>query len=128
MTNTTTNTVTSRDLFTAIINGDTLTAEYIAKAQSMLDALDKRNTARKSADSKEKKEVAERRSLVLAFLKENRDTVFSRDEIALAIEDNKVSASQASSACGQFVKDGLVNKSTVKVGKATKVVYQYVGE
>lgn len=125
MTNTTT--MTTREFLNAVINGE-ISDKEISKAQSMLDALDKRNESRKSADSKEKKEVAERRSLVLAFLKENRDTVFSRDEIALAIEDNKVSASQASSACGQFVKDGLVNKSTVKVGKATKVVYQYVGE
>ena len=125
MTNTTT--MTTREFLNAVINGE-ISDKEISKAKEMLDALDKRNTARKSADSKEKKEVAERRSLVLAFLKENRDTVFSRDEIALAIEDNKVSASQASSACGQFVKDGLVNKSTVKVGKATKVVYQYVGE
>ena len=125
MTNTTT--MTTREFLNAVINGE-ISDKEISKAKEMLDALDKRNTARKSADSKEKKEVAERRSLVLAFLKENRDTVFSRDEIALAIEDNKVSASQASSACGQFVKDGLVNKSTVKVGKATKVIYQYVGE
>lgn len=123
----TSNTITTRDFLNAVING-AVSDKEIAKAKEMLAALDKRNESRKSADSKEKKEVAERRSLVLAFLKENRDTVFSRDEIALAIEDNKVSASQASSACGQFVKDGLVSKSTVKVGKATKVVYQYVGE
>ena len=125
MTNTTT--MTTREFLNAVINGE-ISDKEISKAKEMLAFLDKRNESRKSADSKEKKEVAERRSLVLAFLKENRDTVFSRDEIALAIEDNKVSASQASSACGQFVKDGLVNKSTVKVGKATKVVYQYVGE
>lgn len=125
MTNATT--MTTREFLNAVINGE-ISDKEISKAQSMLDALDKRNTARKSADSKEKKEVAERRFLVLAFLKENRDTAFSRDEIALAIEDNKVSASQASSACGQFVRGGLVSKSTVKVGKATKVVYQYVGE
>ena len=123
----TSNTITTRDFLNAVING-TVSDKEITKAKEMLAALDKRNESRKSADSKEKKEVAERRSLVLALLKENRDTVFSRDEIALAIEDNKVSASQASSACGQFVKDGLVSKSTVKVGKATKVVYQYIGE
>lgn len=125
MTNTTT--MTTREFLNAVINGE-ISDKEISKAKEMLASLDRRNESRKSTDSKEKREVAERRSLVLAFLKENRETVFSRDEIALAIEDNKISASQASSACGQFVKDGLVSKSTVKVGKATKVVYQYVGE
>lgn len=123
MTNTTTNTITSRDLFTAIVNGDTLTAEHIAKAQSMLDALDKRNTARKSADTKDKREVADRRALVLEFFKNN-EGVFTRDDVANALEG--VTPSQASNACDAFVKASVLEKSDIKVGKSKRVAYSLI--
>ena len=123
MTNTTTNTVTSRDLFTAIINGDTLTAEHIAKAQSMLDALDKRNAARKSADTKDKREVADRRALVLEFFKNN-EGMFTRDDVANALEG--VAPSQAGNACDAFVKADVLEKFDIKVGKSKRVAYSLI--
>lgn len=121
MTNTTTtNTITSRDLFTAIINGDTLTAEHIAKAQAMLDALDKRNAARQSADTKDKREVADRRALVLEFFKNN-EGEFTRDDVANALEG--VTPSQVSSACIYFANLNIIERRETKVGKSKRIVY-----
>lgn len=124
ITNTTTiNTITSRDLFTAIIKGDTFTEAYIAKAQSMLDALDKRNTARKSADTKDKREVAGRRALVLEFFKNN-EGMFTRDDVANTLEG--VTPSQAGNACMYFCGMNVLEQGYIKVGKSKRVAYSLV--
>lgn len=122
-TTTTTNTITSRDLYTAIINGEALSDAHIEKAKALLSALDKRNTARKSADTKDKREVADRRALVLEFFKNN-EGVFTRDDVANALEG--VTPSQAGNACDAFVKAGVLEKSDIKVGKSKRVAYSLV--
>ena len=111
-------TMTTREFYTAVINGD-FSPEVTAKAQELLSALDARNEKRKSSDSKEKREAAARRELVLNFLKQN-EGAFTRDEIAAAvgIEPTKVTG-----ACNVLVKDGLVTKTEVKVDKARKTAY-----
>lgn len=92
------------------------------KASEMLASLDARNEKRKSAETKEKKETAERRAAVLAFLKEQTEPV-TRDTIAgvLDMEPAKVSG-----ACKGLVDAGLVTKSEVKVEKARKIAYSVV--
>lgn len=92
------------------------------KASELLAALDVRNEKRKGMETKEKKETAERRATVLAFLKEQTEPV-TRDTIAgvLDMEPAKVSG-----ACKGLVDAGLVEKSEVKVEKARKVAYSAV--
>lgn len=118
MTNTT---MTTREFLTAVIEGK-LDASVIDKAQSMLTALDARNEKRKSTESKEKKEAAARRELVLGFLREN-EGAFTRDAIA---EGTGLEPSKVTGACTALVKEGLVSKSKVKVDKAEKMAYSAI--
>lgn len=92
------------------------------KAHELLEKHDAQNEKRKGTESKEKKEVAERRAAVLAFLKEQTEPV-TRDTIAgvLDMEPAKVSG-----ACKGLVDAGLVEKSEVKVEKARKIAYSVV--
>lgn len=85
-------------------------------------ALDARNEKRKGAETKEKKEVAERRAAVLAFLKEQTEPV-TRDTIAGVLD---MDPAKVSGACKGLVDAGLVTKSEVKVEKARKVAYSAV--
>ena len=112
-------TMTNREFFAAVASAN-LSDEMTAKAQELIASLDARNDKRKSADSKEKRETAERREKVLAFLKENSNGLFSRKEIAEATE---LTEGQVTSACTALVKAELVTKSETKVDKTKKVVY-----
>jgi Fic family protein len=110
--------MTTREFLNAVIEGKVDSA-VIEKAQSMLESLDARNEKRKSTDSKEKKEAAARRELVLNFLKEQTEPL-TRDTIAGVLE---MEPSKVTGACTALVKEGLVNKSKVKVDKTEKVAY-----
>ena len=120
MTNTTT--MTTREFLNAVINGE-ISNKEISKAKEMLDALDKRNAARKSADTKDKREVADRRALVLEFFKNN-EGMFTRDDVANALEG--VTPSQAGNACDAFVKADVLEKFDIKVGKSKRVAYSLI--
>lgn len=110
--------MTNREFFVAVQNAN-ISDELSAKAQELLDSLDRRNDKRKSAESKEKKETAERRQKVLDFLKNN-EGAFTRDEIA---ERCELTAGQVTSACSALCKAELITKSEIKVDKARKVAY-----
>ena len=110
--------MTTREFLTAVIEGK-LDASVIDKAQSMLTALDARNEKRKSTDSKEKKEAAARRELVLNFLKGG-TSALTRDQIA---EGTGLEPSKVTGACTALVKEGLITKSEVKVDKSRKMAY-----
>lgn len=110
--------MTNREFYLSIIN-NTVTDETVNKASELLAALDARNEKRKGTESKEKKEAAERRNIVLAFLKEN-EGAFTRDQIAFKVD---MDPSKVSGACTTLVKSGLVTKSEVKVEKSRKVAY-----
>ena len=117
-----TNTVmTTRDFLNAVISSE-MSEDIKAKASELLAALDKRNEKRKSTDSKEKKEAAERREQVLNFLRSN-EGEFTREQIAEAVgfEPSKVTG-----ACTALVKEGLVSKSKVKVDKTEKMAYSAI--
>lgn len=92
------------------------------KASELLAALDARNEKRKGTETKEKKEVAERRAAVLAFLKEQTEPV-TRDTIAGVLD---MDPAKVSGACKGLVDAGLVTKSEVKVEKTRKVAYSAV--
>lgn len=117
----TTNTITARQYFQNVLNAH-LSAEMDALSEKYIKGLDARNEKRKGTETKEKKETAERRAAVLAFLKEQTEPV-TRDTIAgvLDMEPAKVSG-----ACKGLVDAGLVTKSEVKVEKARKVAYSAV--
>ena len=92
------------------------------KASELLAALDARNEKRKSTETKEKKETAERRERVLAFLKEQTEPV-TRDTIAGVLD---MDPAKVSGACKGLVNAGLVTKSEIKVEKSRKVAYSAV--
>lgn len=89
------------------------------KASELLAALDARNEKRRGTESKEKKEAAERREVVLEFLKTH-EGAFTRDMIAFEVD---MDPSKVSGACTALVKSGLVTKSEIKVEKSRKVAY-----
>ena len=113
--------MTIREFYQAVVEAN-INDELTTKATELIAALDARNEKRKSTETKEKKETAERRAAVLAFLKEQTEPV-TRDTIAgvLDIEPTKVSG-----ACKGLVDAGLVTKSEVKVEKSRKVAYSAV--
>lgn len=89
------------------------------KARELIAALDARNEKRKSTESKEKKEAAERRNVVLEFLKTH-EGAFTRDQIAFEVD---MDPAKVTGACTALIKEGLVVKSEVKVEKSRKVAY-----
>lgn len=118
--------MTNREFYQSVIDyasGVEMTCEEVdtltTKAQELLAALDARNEKRKSVESKEKKEAAERREVVLEFLKTH-EGAFTRDMIAFEVD---MDPSKVSGACTALVKSGLVTKSEIKVEKSRKVAY-----
>ncbi len=89
------------------------------KASELIAALDARNEKRKSTESKEKREAATRRELVLDFLREN-EGAFTRDAIA---EGCDLKPSEVTGACTWLVKSGDVVKTEVKIDKSKRVAY-----
>jgi len=115
----TTTTMTTREFYNAVIAAN-LSDDITAKAQTLLTALDARNEKRKSGDTKEKREAASRRGLVLGFLQEHKGDAFTRDAIAEALE---MSPAQVTAACKGLGDE--VTKAEVKIDKTRRVVYQY---
>lgn len=110
--------MTNREFYLSIIN-NTISDETVNKASELLAALDARNEKRKSTESKEKKEAAERRDAVLAFLKAN-EGAFTRDQISFEID---MDPAKVTGACTALIKEGLVTKSEIKVEKSRKMAY-----
>lgn len=109
--------ITARQYFQNVLDAhisdemDALSAKYIA-------GLDARNAKRKSADSKEKREVRARADAVKTFLMAHIGEQFTRDAIA---EGCGITAGQAQSACKALGE--IVTKSEVKIDKVRRVVY-----
>ncbi len=113
--------MTNREFYQSVINAN-ISEDTTIKATELLSALDARNEKRKSTESKEKREASARRGLVLGFLQSNPNEVFTRDQIAEAVN---LTPAQVTSAC-RILGDS-VTKSEAKFDKAKKVVYQYNG-
>lgn len=113
--------MTIREFYQAVIEAN-INDELTTKATELTAALDARNEKRKGMETKEKKETAERRAAVLAFLKEH-EGAFTRDQIAFKID---MDPAKVSGACKGLIDAGLVEKSEVKVEKARKVAYSAV--
>ena len=113
--------MTIREFYQAVIEAN-INDELTTKATELTAALDARNEKRKGTETKEKKETAERRAAVLAFLKEQTEPV-TRDTIAGVLD---MDPAKVSGACKSLVDAGLVTKSEVKVEKARKIAYSAV--
>ena len=109
--------MTTREFYLSVISGN-VTDVTIEKAHELLTALDARNEKRKSTDSKEKRESAERRNIVLSFLSNHKGECFTRDQIAFGVD---LDPAKVTGACTALVKDGLAVKSEIKVEKSRKV-------
>jgi len=110
--------MTIREFYNEVINAN-VSEDMTNKATELLAALDARNEKRKGTESKEKKEAAERREVVLEFLKTH-EGAFTRDMIAFEVD---MDPAKVSGACTALIKSGLVNKSEIKVEKSRKVAY-----
>lgn len=113
--------MTMREYHEAVLNAH-ISEEMDALAQKSIATMDNRNAKRKGVETKEKKEAAARRAVVLDFLKTH-EGAFTREQIAEATE---ISPSQVSGACTALVQNGLVAKSEVKIDKARKVAYSAI--
>jgi len=83
----------------------------------LIEKLNARNEKRKSADSKAKRESAERKAVVLKALS---DTPVFAEAIA---EANGLTVGQVRSALSALVREGVATKAEVKVDKARKMAY-----
>ena len=113
--------MTIREFYQAVIEAN-INDELTTKATELIAALDARNEKRKNTETKEKKETAERRAAVLAFL-QSHDGAWTRDQISFEID---MDPAKVSGACKGLIDAGLVEKSEVKVEKARKVAYSAV--
>lgn len=111
--------MTIREFYQAVIEAN-INDELTSKAAELTAALDARNEKRKSAETKEKREVAARYDVVAKFLTENKGNEFTRDAIAEACG---ISVGQAQSAALALVRAEAAKKSEIKVDKAKRVVY-----
>lgn len=111
--------MTTREYFQAVLDAH-LSDEMDTASKTLIEKLDARNEKRKSADSKQKKEVAARYEVVAKFLDENKGNEFTRDAIAEACN---ISVGQAQSAALALVRGGIAKKNEVKVDKGKRVVY-----
>lgn len=113
----TTNTITARQYFQNVLDAhisdemDTLSAKYIA-------GLDARNAKRKSADTKEKREVRARVEAVKDFFDGHKGEWFTRDQIAEAVGVSGAQVTAACKALGEYI-----TKSEAKIDKSKRVVY-----
>lgn len=112
-----TSTITTREFLVAVINAE-LSADMTAKAQSLLDGLDARNAKRKSADSKERREVRARVEAVKGFFDGHKGEWFTRDQIAEAVGISGAQVTAACKALGEYI-----TKGEAKIDKAKRVVY-----
>lgn len=115
--------MTIREFYNEVIDAS-ISDDMTAKAQELITALDARNEKRKSTESKEKKETAERRDAVLEFLKTH-EGAWTRDQISFEIG---MDPAKVTGACTILIKNGLVVKSEVKVEKSRKVAYSIATE
>lgn len=113
--------MTIREFYQAVIEAN-INDELTTKATELTAALDARNEKRKGAETKEKKETAERRAAVLTFL-QSHEGAWTRDQIAFEID---MEPAKVSGACKGLIDAGLVEKSEVKVEKARKIAYSAV--
>ena len=111
--------MTTREFLVAVADSD-VGEELVTKAQELISALDAKNAKRKATPTKDQREAAIRKQMVLDFFYDHQDECFVRDQIAEALG---ISPAQVTAACRPLIAENMVVKSEAKVGKTRKVVY-----
>ena len=111
--------MTTREYFQTVLDAH-ISDDMDAASRTLIQKLDEKNAKRKTTPTKEQKESASRRGIVLGFLQEQPNEVFTRDQIASAVG---VTPAQVTAAC-RMLGDSVA-KSETKVDKVRRVVYSY---
>ena len=111
--------MTTREFYQAVADSD-VGEELITKAQELIAALDAKNAKRKTTPTKDQKEAAIRKQMVIDFFYDHQDEVFVRDQIADALG---ITPAQVTAACKPLIAENMVVKSEAKIGGSRKVVY-----
>lgn len=111
--------MTTREFLVAV-SASELNEELTTKAQELISALDAKNAKRKATPTKDQREAAARRQMVVDFFYDHQDTPFTRDQIADALG---MTPAQATAACKPLIAENMVMKTEAKIGKTRKVVY-----
>jgi hypothetical protein len=114
--------MTEREFLTAIVNGETITAEMQEKASAMLTALDKKIAKRKESGTKTQKENAEIKVKIVSALESgeievNENAYATARSVADYLE---VSTQKASPLLKQLVESGELEIAEIKA-KSGKV-------
>lgn len=119
---TTVKTITERELLTAIVNGETITAEMQEKASAMLTALDKKNAKRKESGTKTQRENGEIKVKIVSALESGEIEVNENGyATAKSVADYlEVSTQKASALLKQLVDSGELEIAEIKA-KSGKV-------
>ena len=111
--------MTTREFYQAVIDGN-ITEDTLSKAQELIAALDAKNAKRKTTPTKDQREAAIRKQMVIDFFYDHQDEVFVRDQIADALG---ITPAQVTAACKPLIAENIVVKSEAKIGGSRKVVY-----
>lgn len=111
--------MTTREFFTAVLKAH-ISDEMDAAAKTLIEKLDEKNAKRKSADTKQKREVAGRRAAVREFFAAHPGESFTRDDVAAALGITPAAVSNAASA---MVANGYLVRGEVKVEKNKRTTY-----
>ena len=109
--------MTTREFYQAVADSD-VGEELITKAQELIAALDAKNAKRKTTPTKDQKEAAIRKQMVIDFFYDHQDEVFVRDQIADALG---ITPAQVTAACKGL--GDAVSKTEIKIEKAKKIAY-----
>jgi len=101
---------------------DCTNENIVAKAKEMIASLDSKNAKRATMNSKEKQATSARRIAVLEFLR-GTYAFLTRDDISTGLG---LTPSQVTAACTALIREGLVNKTEVKIEKSRKTAYRAV--
>lgn len=108
--------MTTRELYTAIINGTELTADHIAKAEMLLASLDKERKPSKA--DLEKRAVNDGIKTEIFDLLTAEGAMIAPDIAAkLATEDRPLTQNKVGALCRQMVADEVLTVSDVKIPK-----------
>lgn len=111
-------TMTSREFFTAVIEGN-ITDDIKDFAKSQIEKLDSKNAKRKSTDSKTQRENKAIKETLLATME--KDKVYTASEVAGMEIEGITSTQKASALLRQLVETGALTSEEVKVTGKGKV-------
>lgn len=108
--------MTTRELYTDIINGKELTAEHIAKLEMLLASLDKERKPSKA--DLEKRAINDGIKVEILDLLTAEGAMIAPDiAIKLSTDERPISPNKAGALCRQMVADAVLTVSDVRIPK-----------